>query len=192
MVEFQRGPGLGVFEWKHFYDDVRRRLSDVVRQDYALQLLNAAIISTSSVGVEDGGGSRGRGGIVRGGSARNRSGGTFSSSPGSARGAAAFGARLARGSSDGTDGRSSVDGGYMDCGRRVQGAGIDLGVGLVRSRATGGQTWLQVKRKPLPPSSSSAAFAAGFPQGGSNRKRKEGNKQEWKLKAIRLERTNTC
>ena len=220
MVEFQRGPGLGIFEWKQFYDDVRARLSDVVRQDYALQLLDAAIISTSSVGMSEGSSSVsvGVGGVgdVVGGSARRTRRG-FASLLGSARRSAAgsassssssssaFRAALGRASSDGGVGERGAalgEGGegygrlldYSFSGNRrlvAQGTGIDLGVGLVRSKATGGRTWLLARRNLDGVAKRKTGGALTEARGGEARRRgRAGLSAMIGLKAV--SRSNTC
>ena len=46
MVEFMRGQ-LDIFQFKRFYEDIRVRLSAVVKIDYALRLLDGAAPSRS-------------------------------------------------------------------------------------------------------------------------------------------------
>lgn len=46
MVEFMRGQ-LDIFQFKRFYEDIRVRLSAVVKNDYALRLLDGAAPSRS-------------------------------------------------------------------------------------------------------------------------------------------------
>ena len=48
MVEFMRG-NLDIFQFKRFYEDIREKLSAVVKADYALQLLDAATSSKNSL-----------------------------------------------------------------------------------------------------------------------------------------------
>jgi hypothetical protein len=47
MVEFKRGQ-LDIFQFKRFYEDVREKLSTMVKQDESLQLLSTSSTSASA------------------------------------------------------------------------------------------------------------------------------------------------